>query len=92
MDQERLSQVIDILTQVSDLLYQENIEYAYKMLAIILKELEEVISMVKEETVRIEMKEKLMGALQAMEERDYILLADIIQYEVVEHLKMFEDQ
>ena len=92
MDQERLSQVIDILTQVSDLLYQENIEYAYKMLAIILKELEEVISMVEEETVRIEMKEKLMGALQAMEERDYILLADIIQYEVVEHLKMFEDQ
>ena len=33
------------------------------------------------------LKEKLLQALEAMEKEDYILLADILQYEVVEQLQ-----
>ena len=92
MDQERLRQVIDVLNQVSDLLYQENVEYAYKMLVLILGELEQVISNIGEETIRDEVKVKLLEALQAMEDEDHILLADIIQYEMVECLQKYIDQ
>jgi DNA integrity scanning protein DisA with diadenylate cyclase activity len=86
MDQEKLKLVTGVLSQVTDLLYQENITYAYRMLAIILSELETVISMVEDKGASVEIKDKLMEALQAMEEEDNILLADIIQYEINERL------
>ena len=86
MDQDRLKLVTDALTQVTDLLYQENITYAYKMLAVILQQLEIVISEIEDESTKEELREQLGEALQAMEEEDYILLADIAQYEINQRL------
>jgi hypothetical protein len=86
MDQEKLKKVTAVLTQVTDLLYQENISYGYKMLAAILGELESVVSTIEDDIVKDEIKEKLVEALQAMEEGDHILLADIVQYEINERL------
>ena len=86
MDQDRLRLVIDLITQTTDLLYQENIEQAYKILPAVLQELETAIFVIEDESVQAEMKEQLLEALRAMEENDYIILADIMQYEINERL------
>lgn len=87
MDQEQLRQSIDTMTQITDLLYQGNVEYAYKMLGLTVVELDHIISSVTEEEIREELKTKLMEALGAMENADHVLLADIFQYEIIESLK-----
>ncbi len=89
MDQERLNMVTNGLIQATDLLYQENITYAYQMLVVILPQLEMVISEIEEDEVRNELRERLEDALQAMEEEDYILLADVFQYEINQRLLEF---
>lgn len=84
---EMLKQVIEVLEQVVELLYQENITIAYKMLYIILPNLEKVISNTGSKAIQQELKEKLEEALSAMENADNILLADIIHYEVLQRLQ-----
>jgi hypothetical protein len=91
MDQEKLKKVTGVLTQVTDLLYQENIPQAYRMLAAGLGELESVISQMEDDGLRGEMRDKLMEALHAMEEGDNILLADIVQYEINERLMEYAE-
>lgn len=85
MDQELLKQVKDMLSQVIDLLYQENITPAYAGLASVLPQMEGVIAQLSPETQQ-EMTEKLQSALAAMEDGDNTLLADILQYEILEQL------
>lgn len=85
MDQELLKQVKDGLSQVIDLLYQENIAPAYAGLASLLPHMESVIAQLSPETQQ-ELTEKLQDALAAMEDGDNTLLADILQYEILEQL------
>lgn len=77
-------EMIDAISQMTDLLYQENIEYAYRILRIVLPELERLMSNVEDVSLRIELRDKLLEALQAMQDGDYILLADVFQYEIVQ--------
>ena len=91
MNQNSVKQIMDNLTQVTDLLYQENITPAYTQLAVALPQLEEVIMQLNQETQQ-ELTEKLRSALEAMEDGDNTLLADIIQYEILEQLKMFSEE
>lgn len=86
MDQDNLKQVTEALEKISDLLYQNNVEYAYKMLAVILGEMGQVICSVEDESIRKELTGKLSEALQAMEDGDAVLMADILQYEINERL------
>lgn len=85
MNQE-LQQVIDTLSKVTDLLYQENIPPAYAQLAAALPALEGEIAKLDTEKQQ-ELTGKLQDALAAMESGDNTLLADILQYEIVEQLK-----
>ena len=91
MNQNKVKQVIDELAKVTDLLYQENITPAYAQLVATLPELEKVIMPLNQETQQ-ELMEKLQSALSAMEDGDNTLLADILQYEILEQLKMFSEE
>ena len=85
MNQELIGQVKNMLLQIIDLLYQENITPAYTGLAAVLPQLEQVIAQLEPETQQ-ELAEKLQEALEAMENGDNTLLADILQYEILEQL------
>ena len=49
--------------------------------------MDQFISQIEQDEKKDILKEKLLQALGAMEDEDYILLADILQYEVVEQLQ-----
>ena len=85
MNQELIEQVKDMLSQIIDLLYQENITPAYTGLAAVLPQLERAIAQLEPE-IQQELVEKLQQALEAMENGDSTLLADILQYEILEQL------
>lgn len=91
MDQSLLRNVEGNLSQVVDLLYQENITMAYKILAVTLPTLEQLLIQITDEALQKELIEKLQSALEAMEEQDNTLLADIITYELLEQLQKLED-
>lgn len=82
-----LEQLIDALIKIADYLYQENIQVAYRLLYLVLPSLDQFISQIEGNEKKDILKEKLLQALEAMEKEDYILLADILQYEVVEQLQ-----
>lgn len=84
---EEASQLIDNLIKITDYLYQENIQVAYRLLYLVLPSLDQFISQIEQDEKKDILKEKLLQALEAMEKEDYILLADILQYEVVEQLQ-----
>ena len=84
---EEVSQLIDNLIKITDYLYQENIQVAYRLLYLVLPSLDQFISQIEQDEKKDILKEKLLQALVAMEKEDYILLADILQYEVVEQLQ-----
>lgn len=88
MDQERLRQIVHILEQITDLLYQENVTPAYMRLAAVLPQMEDIIMQLDEEAQQ-ELTEKLQSSLGAMEDGDNTLLADILQYEILEQLKEY---
>lgn len=87
VNQELLNEVIENLNKVTDYLYQENIPVANQTLFIVLPKLDRCISEIANEEIQDTLKEKLEEALMAMEEEDFILLADLIQYEVIEIFK-----
>lgn len=89
MNQERLEDVIDILTKISDYLYQENTKPAYLHLIHILPSFEKVISEIPDEEVQKELAGKLAEALSAMEDEDHTLLADMLQYDIIEQLNQY---
>ena len=84
---EEVSQLIDNLIKITDYLYQENIQVAYRLLYLVLPSLDQFISQIEQDEKKDILKEKLLQALEAREKEDYILLADILQYEVVEQLQ-----
>lgn len=90
MDQELLKSVNGNLSQVVDLLYQENIRLAYRVLAVTLPSLEQLLVSIADADLQKELIEKLQAALGAMEEEDTTLLADIITYELLEQLQSLE--
>lgn len=82
----RVSDIIMKLREIAELLYQENIQDAYRNLALVIPQLDEILNDVNDEERRRELTEKLINALDAMENEDYTFLADTIQYELVEVL------
>lgn len=77
-------EIIDTISKMTDLLYQDHIEYACRILKIILLELERLMLEVADADLQIEFRDNLANALLAMEENDYVLMADIFQYEIAQ--------
>lgn len=89
MNQERLEDVIEILTKVADYLYQENTKPAYLHLIHILPSFEAVIGEIPKKEEQKELAGKLTEALSAMEAEDHTLLADMLQYDIIEQLNTY---
>ncbi len=77
----------ETITQIADLLYQQNIAEAYPRLIQILPQIERYISNVGE-VEKEEWMKKLELAVGAMEHQDATLLADILQYEIADNMEM----
>ena len=70
---------------IVELLYQQNKKEAYTMLVQILPDLEAYINTLEQER-QSHCLEDLGAALQAMEQQDDTLMADVLQYELMEHM------
>lgn len=73
------------IAAIVDLLYQQKIKDAYPRLIQILPKIEQFIGNFKEGQ-QGEWLEALQSALEAMEQQDVTLLADVLQYEILERM------
>ena len=85
MNKELLDNVINIFQNCADLLYQENLSSAYRMMPVIFSKMEELIEGMDEKEQHM-IQGKLQQMLNAMEDGDSVLIADTIQYELLEVL------
>lgn len=74
------------LQNITDLLYQQNMQESYAQLAWLLPQMEQWIACSEEEQQK-ELTDILQSALEAMEQMDLTLLADILQYDLLEKLE-----
>ena len=89
MNEILLHNIIEMLQQVADCLYQENLKPAYIVFAAILPKIEELICPL-DENVKEDIENRLSLVLDAMEQEDSVLFADAIQYELLDYLKELE--
>lgn len=85
-----LHNIIELLRQIADYLYQENFRPAYMMFVATLPQLEELIKSVDDEQ-KESIQEKLSVVLDAMEQEDTMLFADTLQYELLDYFVELED-
>jgi hypothetical protein len=81
-----INDIIEKLQIIAELLYQERISDAYSELFPLLPRIELLISTTDNDDFTQEVISKLKLALEAMESEDTLLLADVIQYELLECL------
>lgn len=86
MDQSLLKDVIGRIENIYNCLYQDKAGEAYGMIGGMVGILEQVIAMIDDDEMQGEIKDNLLEALQAMEDEDNIMLADIFRYEINERL------
>lgn len=89
MDKVELQAVIEEISQVTELLYQENFEEGYSKLAVLLRRMIALTAGITEEAEQASFVEVLRPALEAMETKDATLLADILQYDLVAKLEEY---
>lgn len=87
-----IEQLIIKLIDVSDLFYQQMNAAAYSKLIMVFNEIEKVMDVLGSEDINIvfdvkKINNSLVEAMTAMENQDYILLADIIKYDLTEHFE-----
>lgn len=87
-----VEQLIINLTDVSDLFYKQMNAAAYSKLIMVFNEIEKVMNVLGSEDINIvfdvkKINNSLTEAMTAMENQDYILLADIIKYDLIEHFE-----
>ena len=99
LKKEQLNLVIQKISDVSELLYQQKIMDAMEQLNDLLGEISVVLDGlcrygVKHEGFEFD-QNRVMGslqeAIQMMETKDYVMLADIFQYDLVEYLRELMD-
>ena len=79
--------LLEVLDKIIELLYQEDVNTACGLLARCLPIMSAFIGDVKDEVLQKEIKESLEEAVSAMENNDCTLLADIMQYDLIEKLE-----
>lgn len=85
MDKEVFRQKLEA---VIELLYQQNMQNAYRGMTEILPMIEAIISE-QSAGVQVELTQVMKDALEAMEQGDMTLLADILQYDLLERIEEF---
>ena len=87
-----MKDLIEVLEKVSELLYQENYIAAYGILIKCLPIMGVYIGEIEDENLQREIMNALNEAISAMENNDYTLLADILQYDFIDKLKDLGDE
>lgn len=82
-----MKDLLEILEKIAELLYQERYNEAYGILIKCLPIMGAYIGEVQDEDLQRGIMGALEEAVSAMENNDYTLLADILQYDVIEKLK-----
>lgn len=88
MDINFLKTLISELNQCAEYLYQEKKQEGYGKLVTLLPQLESVLVTLEGDDQLLFMK-KLQRALEVMENGDNTLLADMIEYEMIEQLQTY---
>ena len=83
MEKQEIKQEIQ---DVAELFYQQKNTEGYQRLNQLLQDLSAYVGIITEEEQPMEFLEALKEALDAMEQKDTTLLADILQYELIEKL------
>ncbi|MDD5948270.1 MAG: hypothetical protein PUC39_00825 [Lachnospiraceae bacterium] len=83
MEKQEIKQEIQ---DVAELFYQQKNTEGYQRLNQLLQDLSAYVGTITEEEQQMEFLEALKEALDAMEQKDTTLLADILQYELIEKL------
>ncbi len=78
--------IINGIGEVTDLLYQQKIPEGYSRLNGLIQDLSVYITTITDEEQQDALLETVKEALAAMQDNDTTLLADILQYELVEKL------
>lgn len=87
-----MKDLIEVLSKVTELLYQENYNDAYGILIKCLPIMSAYIGDIKDEQAQRDIMSALEEAVNAMELNDYTLLADILQYDVIEKLETLGEE
>lgn len=87
-----MTDLIEILNTITELLYQEKKNDAYGLLARCLPILSAILGEMTDIELQTELMNALKEAMEAMEADDVTLLADILQYEVIEKLAGMEEE
>lgn len=82
-----MKDLIEVLDKIIELLYQEETDTAYSLLVRCLPIMSAYISDMEDTDLQEKIMESLKEAVNAMENNDYTLLADIMQYELIEKLE-----
>lgn len=82
-----MKDLLDVLKKVTELLYQEDYNKAYGLLIKCLPIMGVCIEDIEDKGLQREVLDSLTEAIEAMENNDYTLLADILQYDVIEKLE-----
>lgn len=82
-----MEDLLDILEKIAELLYQENYNQAYGFLIKCLPFLSQYMEQIEDASLQAELLQSLTEAVGAMENNDYTLLADILQYDIIEKLR-----
>ncbi len=92
MDKMVLKQTISQLNQIADVLYKGNTRAGIAAMGMVIPNLTLVSTLIDDEEMKARLvNDALTPALQAMEEQDGVLLADIITYELLGILTIYED-
>lgn len=83
-----MTELIDSLEKIADILYKDKINEGIAMMSSVIPDLGIYVQTIEtEESRQIFLNNALMPALEAMEKKDAIMLADIISYEIIEMIK-----
>ncbi len=82
-----MEDLLEVLEKIAELLYQENYNQAYGFLIKCLPFLSQCLEEIEDETLQAELLQSLTEAVGAMEQNDYTLLADILQYDIIDKLR-----
>lgn len=83
MEKEKIVETIKILNNISNQIYKGEVLQGMAKMNSVIPSLSSALSYMNEEQQISFMNDALMPALEAMEDRDGTMLADIISYEVV---------
>lgn len=87
-----MDELLEVLDKTTEFLYQQNYNQAYELLIGCLPYMATVIEEIEDVVLQGEITASLAEALTAMEEKDYTLLADILQYEIMDRFKMIGEE